>query len=141
MKRWIFGIVLGILALIVAVPIIVALVLLPARSESGSGLGNDNQVPSDLEAVSVQDRLAVQLTWTPVHQGTATYVLQRTETSGEESWADIAQLDPGASSYLDSAGLQSGVTYRYRIYASDPSGGYGHSNVASAMATALPQPS
>jgi hypothetical protein len=141
MNRWLLGAILGIAAVIVVAPIMVLLFFMPLRAEYGPGRGNDNQVPSDLEALTVHDRLAIQLTWTPVNQGTSTYVLQRSEEGGgEESWEDVAELEPGAKSYLDDEGLRDGTTYLYRIYAWDPEGGSGYSNGTSATATALPQP-
>jgi hypothetical protein len=140
MNRWLVGVILGVAAVIVVVSIMVVLFFMPLRAEYGPGLGNDNQVPSDLQALTVHDRLAIQLTWSAVNQGTFTYVLQRSEGGGEKSWEDVAELEPGATSYLDGEGLRDGVTYLYRIHAWDPEGGSGYSNGASATATALPQP-
>jgi hypothetical protein len=140
LKGWVLAIILGFVALLVIVPILVLLFLVPVRSDLSPGSGHDNRVPTDLMALTVHDRLAIQLNWTPVDQGTATYVLQRSEGGGQDSWADVAELEWGASSYLDDQGLEDGVAYLYRIYARDPAGGSGYSNAVSAKATALPQP-
>lgn len=140
MNRTFLSVFLGVIAVAVIVPVLMVLFLLPWRSETEAGTANNNMVPSDLQALTVHDRLAVQLTWTAVEQGTATYVLQRSVGGGEESWENVAELPKGATSYLDDSNLQDGVTYLYRIYASDPQGGSGISNGASATATALPQP-
>lgn len=140
MKGWIIAIVLGFIGLLIIVPVLVVLFLVPVRTELTTESGPDNLIPTDLQALTIHDRLTIQVSWTPVDQGTATYVLQRSEGGGEESWADVAELELGASSYLDDQGLEDGVTYRYRIYARDPAGGSGYSNTAGATATALPQP-
>jgi hypothetical protein len=124
----------------VAVPVLVFLFVFPLRAETRAGSANNNQVPTDLQALIVHDRLAIQLTWTAVDPGTATYVLQRSEAGGEESWHDLTELPSGATSYLDEDNLQEGGTYLYRIYAWDPQGGRGYSNGTSAIATTLPQP-
>jgi hypothetical protein len=139
-NRTTIGIITGIVVLVVAVPVLVALFLFPLRSETEAGKVNDNLVPSDLQALTVHDRLAIQLTWTAVDQRTATYLLQRSEDGGADSWEDLTELAPDTTSYLDDDDLQDGVTYLYRIYAWDSQGGSGYSNGASAMATALPQP-
>jgi hypothetical protein len=139
-NRTALGIILGVAALAVLVPVLVLLVVFPLRAETRPGSANNNQVPTDLQALPLHDSLAIQLTWTTVDQGTATYILQRSEGGGEESWDDLTELPSGATSYLDDDNLQDGDTYLYRIYARDPQGGRGYSNGASATATALPQP-
>lgn len=138
MNKWIVGIGIAVLA-VLAVPILVVLAFVPVRVEVRESEGMDNQVPSDLHALTVHDRLAIELTWTPVNQGTATYVLQRLAADSEGSWVDVATLEPGAGRFLDQ-GLEDDVTYSYRIRAFDPDGGAGYSNVTSAIATDLPRP-
>jgi hypothetical protein len=139
MNKTLVAIILGIIALIIAVPILVVLFLVLVSSEVTPGEGHDNVVPSDLEAMTIHDRLAIQLTWTPVEPGTAAYVLQRSDDDGA-TWQDLGELAPGESSFIDSEGLEDNVTYLYRIYATDPAGGHGYSNTTSATATDLPQP-
>jgi hypothetical protein len=142
--RIILAIILAIVFLVVAVPILVALFLFPLRvetkTETGGGPVNISPMPSNLEALTVHDRLAIQLTWTSAAPQEWTYVLQRSAAGTEDSWVDLTELLPGSTSYLDEADLEDGHTYRYRIYGSTPHGDSGYTNVASAAATMLPQP-
>jgi hypothetical protein len=99
------------------------------------------RVPSDLKAMSVHDRLAIQVFWTPVDQEQAVLVLQRSEDGPGGPWRDLATLPEGARSYLDQDGLRDRIVYSYRIAASGSGGGSGFSNVAGAVATDLTKPS
>ncbi|MEX2598736.1 MAG: hypothetical protein WD533_03680, partial [Dehalococcoidia bacterium] len=92
MNKPLLAVLLAVVALFIAVPLLLILFLAPMRTSTGSDAGMDNQVPSDLSALTIHDRLSIQLTWTEANQGTATYVLQRSGDDGQ-TWRDIAELE------------------------------------------------
>ncbi|MEA4926570.1 MAG: cadherin-like beta sandwich domain-containing protein [Syntrophomonadaceae bacterium] len=95
--------------------------------------------PTGLTAVAVSGP-AIKLTWTDNSDNELGFVIERKSTGG--SYAEIEQAAPNTTSYTD-AGLSSGTTYYYRLFAFNNDGSSGYSNQAQATTPAgqPPQPS
>lgn len=95
--------------------------------------------PSELEALVVQDALAIQLLWQDNADNEDNYIVERSTAGPEGPWSEIATPEVDIDSYFDS-GLEDGVTYWYRVAAENTAGTSAYSNVAFGTATELPSP-
>ncbi len=95
--------------------------------------------PTGLEAIVVQDALAIQLLWQDNAVNEDSYLVERSTAGAEGPWSVIATLPPDSSGYFDS-GLEDGVTYWYRVAAANEAGTSEYSNVVFGTATVLPKP-
>lgn len=96
--------------------------------------------PTNLQAMVVQDALKITLLWDDNADNEVQYVLERRSSAGPDGpWGVAAVLPANSTSYNDS-GLEDGVTYWYRVAASNAVGTSGYSNVVFGTATALPTP-
>lgn len=138
MTRLIIGLVLAIGITVLASIAVILAFFVPVSRETDVHPIVD-MVPSDLTATTVHDRLVIELAWTQVEQEDVTLIMQRAVDNANGPWQPLTSLETGSTSYLDE-NLEEDLTYYYRIRASTPDGGLGHSNIASAVATLLPHP-
>ncbi len=80
---------------------------------------------------------AIKLTWTDNSDNELGFVIERKSTGG--SYAEIDQEVPNTTSYTD-AGLSSGTTYYYRLFAFNNDGSSDYSNQVQATAPASQPP-
>lgn len=95
--------------------------------------------PTNLVATVVQDRLTIALRWDDNVIGEPTWLVERSVTGPLGLWVIIANL-PANTAQLDDTGLEDGVTYWYRIFATVNAFPPIYSNVASGTASDLPMP-
>ncbi|HET6250703.1 MAG TPA: fibronectin type III domain-containing protein, partial [Tepidisphaeraceae bacterium] len=77
----------------------------------------------------------IALNWTDVSNGEISYTVQR-DNSG--TWTTLSDLPANATSFTDTGatgGLDSGTTYQYRIFCTNPDGGNSAYTTMSATAT------
>jgi len=95
--------------------------------------------PTDLQAIVVQDALKISLMWEDTSDIEDEFIVERSTAGPTGPWSEVVTLPADTTMYNDS-GLTDGVTYWYRIAATNTVGTSGYSNVVSGTATALPQP-
>jgi hypothetical protein len=99
--------------------------------------GGPPAAPTDLQAVVVEDRLAIYLSWQDNADDETSYVVERSTDGAGGPWHVRATLAANSADYLDE-GLEDGVTYWYRVAAVNAAGSSGFSNVVPGTASALP---
>lgn len=78
------------------------------------GARADPQKVTNLLGVLTNDLTTVQLTWTPSGDATSYLVMKRPSTGG--NYAQLAELEPQVTSYLDATGTP-GNAYEYAVHA------------------------
>ena len=90
--------------------------------------------PTNLTATAAS-AAQVNLSWTDTSAGTATgFVVQR--AADGVTFAPVGTAPAGSTTYADTAGLTAGVTYSYRVLATNTAGTSAPSNVATATPAA-----
>lgn len=130
MLKWIIGVAAGIL-IVAAIGTGIALAVLPDRSETVVSTPGPAIVPSNVNAHTQVDPLAIEVDWMGAILPDTTAVLQRSTDDMVDSWQDLVTLEAGATIYVDTD-VEPGKTYHYRVYASSSDGSAGISIVASA---------
>ena len=113
-----------------------------ARLLAGGTPTQPPAAPTGLAATlgGTQSSPVINLAWTDVATNETGYRVERRTGLGG-TWAEIASLGAGTSSYPDSTGLAASTTYYYRVSAFNNGGTSAFSNEASATTPAAPQPS
>jgi len=86
--------------------------------------------PGNLTA-SAQSRNRIRLSWSDNSNNETGFSIERCAGAGCTSFAPIAQVGAGATSFADT-GLSRRTTYRYRVRAFNPAGNSAYSPIASA---------
>lgn len=95
------------------------------------------QPPWNLAGSPVAEGIA--LTWEEMSEHEETFVILRAvEQDSDVDYVSIHQTDPNTTAYTDTAGIQKGQTYHYRILARNTGGDSQPSNTI--IVTALPDP-
>jgi hypothetical protein len=97
-------------------------------------------VPGRLEAMTIHDRLSIQLYWEKANGSPDAILIERSSSGENGPWAQIASIAGEHTTYIDQDGLQNNAAYYYRLKARRSNNESPYSNVASAMATDLPTP-
>jgi hypothetical protein len=99
-----------------------------------------NPIPN-LQAMTVHDRLTIELSWGQAPGPANTYVIQRAE-SESGPWAEIARLPATEPRrYMDDDGLQDNQRYWYRVITALDDGQTSEPSApVNAIATDLPRP-
>jgi hypothetical protein len=95
--------------------------------------------PRDLEATSLNDRLAVELRWDEAGDP-ETIVIERTSTGLAKDWTLLEVINAGTNEHVDEEGLRDGVEYSYRVKSVRGSEESDYSNVANAEIDAMVTP-
>lgn len=110
-----------------------------AASITNGGLPTLPLAPTNLEARVVHDQLQITLLWQDNADNEDSFVVQRSTAGPSGPW-EVVATPPANSTQYDDTGLADGVTYWYRVAATNGIGMSGYSNVVSGTATALPTP-
>ncbi len=116
-----------------------AATLLLANSGLLSAGATAPAAPTNLQAMVVHDALKITLLWDDNSDDEEQFVLERSSISPDGPWG-VAALPPADSTSYHDGGLGDGVTYWYRVAATNADGTSDYSNVASGTASALPSP-
>ena len=116
-----------------------AIVLVAITSALANAGGSVPAAPANLEARVVQDALKITLFWNDNSEDEEQFILERSSASSEGPWG-VAALLPADSTEYNDGGLSDGVTYWYRVAATNAAGTSEYSNVASGTASELPAP-
>ncbi len=95
--------------------------------------------PSNFHAMTVHDRLMIQLMWDGVPQGVTHVVVERSITGEDGPWEELATVAAGSDTYSD-MNLAAETVYYYRAKSRGDTGDSAWSDVVSAEATDLPTP-
>lgn len=110
-----------------------------AASITNGGLPTPPAPPTNLEALVVHDQLQITLLWQDNADNEDSFVVERSTAGASGPW-EVVATPPANSTQYDDIGLTDGVTYWYRVAATNAIGMSGYSNVVSGTATALPTP-
>lgn len=116
-----------------------AVLLLISGALAGAGSGSAPAAPSRLQAGVVHDALKITLFWDDNSADEEQFILERSSASAKGPWTVAALLPADSTSYSD-GGLSDGVTYWYRVAATNADGTSAYSNVAFGTASDLPMP-
>ncbi len=116
-----------------------ATVLLLVSGVLASAGGSAPTAPSNLEARIVADALKITLLWNDNSGNEEQFILERSSIGPEGPWGVAALVSADGTTHHDS-GLSDGVTYWYRVAATNAAGTSAYSNVASGTASDLPTP-
>ena len=93
--------------------------------------------PSNLVATSLSGSLEIDLTWTDNADNETGFIVERS-LNGINTWAPVGTPAANTTSFSDTTNLSPGVTYYYRIRATDDFGSSSNSNIASATSASRP---
>ncbi len=93
--------------------------------------------PSNLVATASPTIVQISLTWTDNSNNENGFVIERS-SNGNNGWSPVGIAAANATSFTDPNTLSSGLTYFYRVSATNDFGASAKSNVASATTAAAP---
>jgi hypothetical protein len=127
--KWLVGALAGLTVIGVLVAALVVLWLMPVSRAEEPG-DTVHLIPSDLRATLIDNGSAVELRWSSVEPEGVYLTVQRSRSGNEGSWEDLAELEPGATSFEDDE-IETGGTYLYRLKAFTEDGSSGQTSVVS----------
>jgi hypothetical protein len=116
-----------------------AAMLLLLSGELATAGASAPAAPADLQAMVVHDALKITLLWEDNSENEEQFILERSSEGPNGPWG-VAALPPADSTMYHDSGLVDGVTYWYRIAASNSEGTSDYSNVVAGTASDLPAP-